>query len=76
MSYEKVIVEYVSAECDAEGCNKVLTSKKLSKAYSDGWLFYIASRGDRKVNKAFCPQHRDKIVSSIDQFFDTGECDE
>jgi len=76
MTYEKETVEYVEAECDADGCKNFLKAKKVREAYNDGWLFYKASRGDRKVNKAFCPQHRALIVSSIDEFFKEGDMDE
>lgn len=73
MTYDKETVEYVEAECDAEGCDKHLSATKLREAYNKGWLFYTASRGERKVNKAFCSEHRALIVSSIDQFFDEAD---
>jgi len=76
MSYERERVEYITAECDADGCEKNIDRLEHGKAQSLGWLFFRAPKGDRKTNKAFCPEHRGMIASSIDEFFTEDDIDD
>lgn len=52
MSFDKAIVEYVSAECDAEGCDKVLIPTKII--------------GHINLKKAYCPEYSSSIISIIE----------